>query len=59
MEASVKRDALLKQHPELAPTNLPVALPPISVVADSNAPAATLPAPATEAPPTNKIAGQP
>ena len=51
MEASVKREALLKQHPELAPTNAAVTLPPISVVADTNAPAA--------AALTNKIAGQP
>jgi tetratricopeptide (TPR) repeat protein len=55
MEASVKREALLKQHPELARTNASVALPPITVVADTNAPAATN----TAAAPTNKIAGQP
>jgi len=49
MEASVKREALLKLHPELAPkTNVAVTLPPINVIAGTNAPAAT-----------NKIAGQP
>lgn len=61
MEASVKRDELLKQHPELAKTNAVVVLPPIKATVDSNAPAATTPtpAPAGDAPPTNKIAGQP
>jgi hypothetical protein len=55
MEASVKREALLRQHPELARTNPPVAMPPITVVADTNAPVTTN----ATAGPTNKIAGQP
>ncbi len=56
MEASIKRENLLKLHPELAPTNTTsVVLPPISVTAGTNVPAATN-APGA---PTNKIAGQP
>jgi predicted negative regulator of RcsB-dependent stress response len=61
MEASVKRTALLKQHPELARSNAVVTLPPVNVLPNPDAAAGSAPAPtpATEAPATNKIAGQP
>lgn len=61
MEASVKRTALLKQHPELARTNAVVTLPPVNVLPNPDGATGSAPAPnpATEAPATNKIAGQP
>jgi predicted negative regulator of RcsB-dependent stress response len=57
MEASVKRDSLLKQHPELAPATAP-ATPPVITPMGAGAPPATA-APATPPDPSTNAATPP
>lgn len=50
MEASVKREALLKQHPELAETAAPPAVPPVITPVGAGAPEGARPPPSSTPP---------